>query len=210
MIFLRKSAEPQFLIDGKSGWTTELLAGNDAALVARRYASTPIKTAIISETHGKCAYCESKPLHVTYGDVEHIVPKKVTPGLAFEWSNLTLACDICNTKKGIREDIFDPYTHDPVHHFWFAGPLIFNTAMASDEAKITLLALRLDRAELFERRSEKLRNLQRQLQVISSTPNQALRVLLIAELIDSATKDEAEFGGCGRAFIALLKQTGQL
>ena len=33
------------------------------------------ESAPIDETHGKCAYCESKIKHIDYGDIEHILPK---------------------------------------------------------------------------------------------------------------------------------------
>ena len=210
MIFLRKSAEPRLLAENKDAWTRELLAGDDSALVARRYALPEIKAAIVAETHGKCAYCESKPLHVTYGDVEHIVPKKAEKALAFEWSNLTLACDICNTRKGARTNIFDPYTDDPALHFWFYGPLMFNTSAASDDAKITLIVLTLNRPALIEKRNEKIKDLQRQLQIVQNALNEELRALLTTELINSATDDASEFAASNRAFVHFLRSSGQL
>jgi hypothetical protein len=210
MIFLRKSAEPRVLAENKHVWTRELLAGDDSALVARRYASFEIKTAIIAETHGKCAYCESKPLHVAYGDVEHIVPKKVDKTLAFEWANLTLACDICNTRKGMRTDIFDPYADNPELHFWFYGPLMFNTLAASDDAKITLVVLFRDRPALIEKRSEKIKDLQRQLQIVQNAANAELRALLTTELVGSASEDASEYAACNRAFIGFLRSIGEL
>jgi hypothetical protein len=65
--------------------------------------------------HGKCAYCESKPIAVTTGDVEHYRPKaKVTgdgnwqgdpdhPGyywLAYDINNLLPSCELCNRHFG--------------------------------------------------------------------------------------------------------------
>jgi hypothetical protein len=56
----------------------------------------------------KCAYCESKLLHVTPPDIEHFRPKgevtevKTHPGywwLASEWSNLLLSCRDCNSSR---------------------------------------------------------------------------------------------------------------
>lgn len=55
----------------------------------------------------KCCYCESKPLAVSYFEVDHYRPKlgKESDGhngyywLAYEWSNLLLACKRCNNKK---------------------------------------------------------------------------------------------------------------
>jgi hypothetical protein len=65
--------------------------------------------------YGKCAYCESKPLAVTSGDVEHYRPKaKITgdknwpgdpehPGyywLAYDINNLLPSCESCNRNFG--------------------------------------------------------------------------------------------------------------
>jgi uncharacterized protein (TIGR02646 family) len=46
--------------------------------------------------HGKCAYCESKIMVVTYGEIEHFRPKSIYVDLTFTWENLLLSCDICN------------------------------------------------------------------------------------------------------------------
>ena len=51
----------------------------------RRYNHAEIKSALIAETHGKCAYCESKIRHVSYGDIEHVMPKVNDPTRWFEW-----------------------------------------------------------------------------------------------------------------------------
>jgi len=59
--------------------------------------------------HGKCAYCESKTLHVAYGDVEHFRPKSKVeedtghPGyywLAYAETNLLPSCTLCNQARG--------------------------------------------------------------------------------------------------------------
>jgi uncharacterized protein (TIGR02646 family) len=210
MIFLRKSVEPKLLADNKQVWTLELLNGNDAALIARKYALPSIKNALVAETKGKCAYCESKLLHVSYGDVEHIVPKKVDKALAFEWTNLTLACDICNTKKGAHLDILDPYGVDPVDNFWFYGSMMFTIDGADAEADITMLKLELNRPALLERRNERVRNLERQLKIIDKTPNANVRAALLTALVEGETQDETEFAACNRSFIGFLQSSGKI
>jgi uncharacterized protein (TIGR02646 family) len=59
-----------------------------------------------------CAYCESKLRHITYGDIEHIVAKAVDQSRTYDWTNLTIACDVCNTEKSDEEGLVDPYTED--------------------------------------------------------------------------------------------------
>jgi hypothetical protein len=63
-----------------------------------------VKNVLKEMFHGKCAYCESKVTHVTYGAIEHFHPKSKYPDLTFEWSNLLFSCDVCNdaNHKGVQ------------------------------------------------------------------------------------------------------------
>ena len=73
------------------------------------YAHESVKQALRKAQHGKCAFCESKFAHISYGDVEHFRPKAGwrqeegealrQPGyywLAYEWANLFVSCTLCN------------------------------------------------------------------------------------------------------------------
>lgn len=73
------------------------------------YAHESVKQSLRKAQHDKCAFCESKFAHISYGDVEHFRPKAgwrqeddeplTRPGyywLAYEWSNLFLSCTLCN------------------------------------------------------------------------------------------------------------------
>lgn len=72
------------------------------------YSDPEVKDALIALCDEKCAYCESKFLHVYSGDVEHFRPKgrisdadNPKPGyywLAADWDNLLLSCRNCNQK----------------------------------------------------------------------------------------------------------------
>jgi hypothetical protein len=106
---------------------------------------TSAKPAFMAAQHGKCAFCESKIAHISYGDVEHFRPKAgyrskrndplVQPGywwLAYTWSNYWVSCQLCNQQfkknlfplgaNGVRangpaDDISleDPLLIDPMH-----------------------------------------------------------------------------------------------
>ena len=56
------------------------------------------KPALITESHGKCAYCESPTSVVAFGDVEHFRPKDIYWWLAFSFDNYTYSCQLCNQK----------------------------------------------------------------------------------------------------------------
>ena len=73
------------------------------------YRDSEVKDALVKLFKGKCAYCESKFLHIYPGDVEHFRPKgeieeanpPKKPGyywLASDWDNLLLSCRNCNQK----------------------------------------------------------------------------------------------------------------
>lgn len=206
MIRLEKGEAPQLLVENAAKWTAELLAETDGKRLAyrkSRYNQPPIKDAIIRETSSKCAYCESNPLHVSYGDIEHIRPKSVDLARTFEWDNLTLACDICNTRKGSREGLLDPYGCDPEVEFVFFGPMILhNNGRAI--AEVTRTVLDLNRAELLAKRSERVDALINRLRQAENHPDEGERKLIIAATIDFEISRDREFAACIRAMIARL------
>ena len=123
------------------------------ALKARRaiYAAPDVKSRLIADQHGKCAYCETRFLHSSPGDVEHYRPKagyrQTAPGpvqgpgyywLAYEWSNLLFACEDCNRQR--KHQLF-PLRNDPAgrartHHDNLAQeqPLLLQPATGPDPA----------------------------------------------------------------------------
>lgn len=134
MIKLSKLDEPDVLFNNSATWTQVLLNKEAAgkkptASEKSRYRHPEIKAVLVKETGGKCAYCESKLLHIHHGDVEHIYPKSLDVRKTFEWRNLTLACEKCNQNKSnkdpLLEQIIDPYEDDPEYHLVFVGALIF-------------------------------------------------------------------------------------
>lgn len=92
------------------------------------------KLALIAESHGKCAYCESPTSVVTYGDVEHFRPKDLYWWLAFSFDNYTYSCQLCNQKfKGANFTLAGTRAKPPA-----TLPAATPTA-----AKITTLAAKL-------------------------------------------------------------------
>lgn len=118
MIAVQRTSPPQILQKLGVRWLTTLRAAtNDLAKVKNdpqstkqdirraqrkkenaqnKYRHREIKNRLVEMFHGKCAYCESKITAITYGHIEHFYPKGTYVDKTFEWSNLLLACDICN------------------------------------------------------------------------------------------------------------------
>ena len=172
-----------------------------------RYNHVDIKRALVLETHGKCAYCESKFQHISHGDIEHVVPKSGDPSKWFSWLNLTVACDVCNTKKADSpvdgETFIDPYDVDPEEHFWQLGPMVCPKP-GSDAAALTERLLDLNRAELVEKRVERQTNLLRILDSVERCQNQYLKHFLWEEF-SSESHAHNEYAALSRVIVALAR-----
>ena len=213
MIKLEKGEQPSVLAENAVAWTRvvvdRLAAGEQPTNTEKsRYNHPHVKAALLAETRGKCAYCESKMRHVSYGDIEHVVPKSDDPSKWFEWHNLTIACDVCNTKKSniqvSGDDFIDPYLFDPEDCFWFFGPII-NPSPGNESAKLTERLLDLNRVELVERRSERIQDIMRMLDVVVRVRQELLKAVLWDEFCREAEADK-EYAAMSRTIIAFAKE----
>lgn len=207
MISLKKTDEPEILRNNAKNWTEEFLrktarGERPSEYLKSRYAHHEIKTALLIETSNKCAYCESPFRHVTYGDVEHIAPKRANPELRFSWENLTIACDVCNTNKAEHE-VLDPYDDDPCDAFYFMGPVIW-AKLGNDRALLTEARLELNRSALVERRLERLEYLRNLIASAHGKPADVRDAIL-----DKARREcEASqpFSACANAILIRLAE----
>ena len=210
MIRLHKSLIPQVLEQNASEWTNVLLAHKLARTTPSeaeksRYRHAAIKAALLAETNGKCAYCESKLRHVTFGDVEHIIPKSVVLEKTFEWSNLTLACVVCNTHKGSHfgdhEDLVDPYVVDPGDHLNFVGAVVLPKP-GSGSGMATESTIKLNRPELVERRMEKLLSINKLLHLLVEVADDNKKAIIRRDLEIAEQTPDREYAAMTRTFLA--------
>lgn len=215
MIQLVKGAAPAILAQRAAEWTAELLAAIGAGKAGEeirkaRYNHQEIKAALLQETAGKCAYCESKFRHVAYGDIEHITPKSTDARRTYDWANLTMACDVCNTKKGDQDGIVDPYEVDPeAVHFRFMGPMV-TVLNESETAKLAIAVLQLNRPELLERRKERIEDLSRRLGEVLSTKDAITRSALLKALVQGETQGDKEYAACARSYVRDKERDGAI
>jgi len=162
MIKIKKLDEPAILLKNANKWKSRLLKiisekKTPTDYLLSRYSHPEVKKRLIEETYGKCAYCESKILHIHHGDIEHIFPKSLDQSKRYEWKNLTLACEICNQKKSNSDpnlsSILNPYTDTPESSLIFFGALAKG---ADNKGESTRILLDLNRTALVERRQERL------------------------------------------------------
>jgi len=100
------------------------------------------------ETNNMCAYCETSL--VGGSNIEHILPKSQFPELMFEWENLTMICQQCNSRKTDRTLPINPFTDNPHDHFSYdqTGRIFPETASGAEVIDI----LSLNRLPLIESR----------------------------------------------------------
>lgn len=220
MRHLTKTEKPEVLKRNAETWTNSLLetlaAGEKPTKAMKeRYRHADIKAAVVAETHGKCAYCESLVRHITHGDIEHIAPKSKLPSKAYEWGNLTLACDICNENKGdeysddpahSQDNLIDPYRDDPKEHFLFLREVVAPRP-DSLRAFATEQVLKLSRPELLERRRERMTFLDGLVRAYCLA-EAAYKPLLLNDLVKNHLRDQDEYVTSSREYIDQFKSIG--
>lgn len=211
MIRLRKSQQPESLKKGALAWTKELLrlrAQNAVvpADLARKYNQPDVKAAATRDSFSKCIYCESKVLHVSFGDIEHIKPKKTYPEFAYDWDNLGLVCTKCNNSKGDQYDEavppVNPFVEDPSAFLVPLGALIWPQS-GSDRAQETISLVDLNRAELVVQRSKRLESVRLLAETLNRTSGRSARMAL-AEQLRIELKRASEYSFVARAVAILL------
>jgi uncharacterized protein (TIGR02646 family) len=213
MIRVTRITEPEVLAQNKAAWLRDLEAATTAQQRKQaevRYAHTSVKNALKTMFHGKCAYCESKILHVGFGDIEHFRPKSALAyrDRIFDWDNLLLACSVCNGAgcKGTRfpeadagGPPVDPCADDPNEHLAFVydeSAQLANVAYKTERGQVTRDLFGLNRPDLRKRRSEFVRKLAALAQF---APEDGEATALLAE----AVKDNAEYAAFARGLKAI-------
>jgi 5-methylcytosine-specific restriction endonuclease McrA len=206
MIRLTKGEPPQVLVDNAETWTEEYRRLREAGQAHgfSRHRHPDVKAAVLTETAEKCAFCESKMRHVAFGDVEHVLPKSARPDLVVEWTNLTLACSVCNNNKGdyYHEDapIIHPYHDEPQHHLVFVGPMVTH-ARRNALGERTHRRLELNRIALLERRADRLSSIKELVDRLDALEPGPDRALFENEIRKEGGAD-AEYAAAVRDFLA--------
>lgn len=202
MISLELGPRPPVLEGREAEWGIEYETAVSAGTsIPTRYKNDQIKEALRAETLGKCAYCESLIEHVSFSHIEHIVPKSHTPRLVCTWTNLTLACPVCNNNKGAffsdETPLLNPYVDEVEQEISFWGPMAIHR---TDRARVTISVLKLNRAELLFRRHQKLDNVLKLLDLLVETEgNPAYQTALLEDLKDRISESD-EYTNCSRCF----------
>lgn len=114
MRHIERLAEPSILTKKKEEWTEKFIESKKDRPDNSKYAHSEIRTYLDSMSFHKCFYCEAM-LKGAFKEIDHFMEVNEHKDLAFEWTNLYLACDNCNDKLPNRvvnvDDVLDPCKH---------------------------------------------------------------------------------------------------
>jgi uncharacterized protein (TIGR02646 family) len=199
---LTKEQLPAVLVEKGPALTAAFLASGGKT---SPWSHPQIKEALIRETGGKCAYCEGDILAVSFGDVEHILPKSKFPQMVLTWANLTLACSRCNAEKGSKyeaeSEFVNPYRDSIEDHLLFLGAVVHDV---SDRGLYTVNELKLNDAHRVENRDQVLKNLESLMRRYENAPEGYAKGALLT-LIQIQTQ-QGEYTAAIRSYLSLRKQ----
>lgn len=191
-------------------WRKKLLGAKSAkALKAAetKYRHAEVKATLNKMFHGKCAYCESHIRHVDYGHIEHFRPKSKYRELTFEWTNLLLACGICNGAE-FKGDSFpeseaegrfvNPCEDEPSEHFQFTYDhcaKLANVDGITPQGESTTRKLGLNRPDLRSYRSRQVRRLVAIMELAKTNAE-------AAALLADAAKDDGEYSAFVKSLLS--------
>lgn len=82
-----------------------------------------LKTELIKITQGHCSFCDGYPFSMSKETIEHYFPKAQFKAKTYEWENLFICCDKCQSnankvpfKYTLKPDDTDYFFED---YFWF-------------------------------------------------------------------------------------------
>lgn len=157
--------------------------------------------------HYKCAYCESRPSHVSHPHIEHYRPKGIArfERKIFDWDNWLCSCGICNEEKWKhfpehdgKPMLLNPAEEDPSPHLCFVGSILRGL---TKRGKKTVELVELDRQPLRNERASWLRVIQILLLLWIESADMEVRRECREHLIWTLQED-APFAGMTRAYLS--------
>lgn len=142
MIKLQRCKPPAYLTPEKVSYLTDKFKVEGSNV----WNHDDIKTSLLSFSHNKCAYCESKVgEQSSYVEVEHFKDKKDYPDDVVNWDNLLPSCKHCNGSKSdhdvISEPIINPCEMSPQEHIYLEN---YRIRAKTDIGKTTISVLNLN------------------------------------------------------------------
>jgi hypothetical protein len=146
MIKLQRPPKPKELTPDEEARLTEVYRLTEKRVWREDYILDPL----LSMTHSKCAYCETRIAKDSiHFHIDHLHPKKPYMKEVIRWENLLPSCGDCNNKKHqhdtYKEPIVNPTESIPAGHLCLDMYRIKGT---SELGKCTETVLQLNRSPL--------------------------------------------------------------
>ncbi|MCH8051052.1 MAG: hypothetical protein IIC86_03430 [Chloroflexi bacterium] len=129
--------------------------------------------------------------------------KKTHPEKLLDYDNLTLACSVCNTKKGDYDDenvpLLNPYIDDLNSELLALGPMIWQK-LAKVRGETTVRVVGLNRSALVEQRQERIEAVSGLADKYESLPKGDAKKAIRKELLREAESDR-EFSFVVRGYL---------
>lgn len=119
---VERNEPPEGLKEKSIEFNNQLNSQTNIAKEWERFTGTKLKKQTLEQLNamfkGCCAYCEGEYDATSYGEIEHFKPKSLYPKSMFEYSNMNLACRICNNNKKEKfdEKLINPTVDNPDNH----------------------------------------------------------------------------------------------
>jgi hypothetical protein len=111
MIHVVRLQEPEILTRKKDTWKNNFISSGKDRPSTTQYGHHTVRECLNTMSNHKCYYCE-QTLKDTINEIDHFIEVAERKDLAFEWTNLYLACDNCNSKHSNTSipvtDVLDP------------------------------------------------------------------------------------------------------
>lgn len=229
----RPSKVPNILLADGKAHLAERMPGKAWEAKNTIYAHATVKEPLFAAQCSKCAFCEQFLSSSRYGDVEHFRPKgtaQQAPGsarlegyywLSYEWTNLLVACDDCNSKHkksffplatptsratspgGVAHEdplLIDPASEEPTDYIRFNRHIV-QPVNNSVRGATTSRVLGLNRGPLKHRREEWLEKLKRLRFVAETAESESLKSLA-KKLLFRCAQADAEFSAMARDYLS--------
>lgn len=179
------ASEPQILIEKSKEWTEKFLEKrqqNPTHKLSWRKGATNYHDEIVKAlgnlTHNHCSYCDKYPLDERGKidlQIDHFKPisKPEFTRLAYDWTNLFLACGGCNKPKLAQyNDLIlrpDADDYNPSHFFFFdtsTGEILVNETKGKEysaRAEETIKVFNLNDKSIIKMRLRAIRNFRREM-----------------------------------------------
>ena len=149
MRHIHRYDKPEILKRKQAIWTSDFVLSTKTRPDTSKYRHKEILADLLTMSGQKCFYCE-KLLKGKANEVDHHIEVSINKSLAFEWTNLYLACDNCNDKLDHRKipiaEALDPCRDNDEEiseHIYFKNEMIVAKDNSSKGNK-TIKKYRLD------------------------------------------------------------------